>query len=235
MHPDANQLGFLLFLGGALGAVAGGVVLLGAVVARKWALALTILGLGAVGVAAYAALLIGLAVTSRETVLGRGVEKHICEIDCHLAYAVTGVRTAPELRADGAVVPARGRLWIVQVRSRFDETTMGPRRPLNAPVYGGPRTVVIVDERGHRYAPSDAARPALPAAGVDCLAEGHPLLPGASCTATLAFDLPADVRHPRLLVANAAPEAVLVIGHEMSPGHRRAYFELTPDSGMGEP
>jgi hypothetical protein len=231
MHTDASAYGFLLFIGAGLGAALGALVLLGALVARKWTLALTLLGVAAVAAAGYAALLAGVSWTSRDVVLGPGVEKHLCEIDCHLAYAVTGVRTAPALGTGAGALSARGTFWIVTVQARFDETTMGPRRPLDAPVYGGPRTVVIVDEQGRRFAPSHAARPARQGAGGECLAEGHPLLPGATCTATLVFDLPGDARRPRLLVATAAPEAALTIGHEMSLGHRRSYFELDPQSG----
>jgi hypothetical protein len=231
MHPDAPGYGFLLFFGAGLGAALGAVVLVGALVARKWTFALTLLGVAAVAAAGYAALLAGVSLASRDVVLDPGVEKHVCEIDCHLAYTVSGVRTAPALGSGAGAVTARGTFWIVTVQARFDETTMGPRRPLDAPVYGGPRTVVVVDEQGRRFAPSHAARPALPGTGDDCLAVGHPLLPGATCTATVVFDLPGDARRPRLLVANAEPVAALVIGHEMSLGHRRSYFELNPQSG----
>jgi hypothetical protein len=229
MHPDVQQLGFLAFFGGGLGAALGGVALLVAVVARKWTLVRTVVGLAVVAAATYAALLAGLSLTSRDQLLGRGVEKHICEIDCHLAYSVTGARTASTLGDGSAAVAARGIFWIVRVQARFDETTMGPRRPLDAPVFGGPRTVVAVDESGRRYAPTAAARAARAGGNEGCLALGQALLPGATCEATLVFDLPVEVRRPRLLVANAEPVAALIVGHEMSVGHRRAYFELVTD------
>lgn len=228
MHTDATGYGFLLLFGTGLAAVVGAIALLVTVVARRWALSLAVLGVAAVGAAAYAALLVGVSLVSRDVVLGPGIEKHLCEMDCHLAYAVAGVRTAQALGSGAGAVRARGRFWVVTVRARFDETTMGPRRPLDAPVFGGPRTVEIVAGDGRRYAPTNAARTALPGAGLDCLAVGHPLLPGASCEATLVFDLPAGETAPRLLVANAEPVAAFIVGHEMSVGHRRAYFGLKP-------
>jgi hypothetical protein len=228
MHTDASGYGFLLFLVTSLAAVAAAVALLGTIVARRWALALAVLGAAAAGAAAYAALVVGASLLSRDVVLDSGVEKHLCEMDCHLAYAVEGVRIAPELGHGAAAVRPRGRFWVVTVRARFDETTMGPRRPLDAPVFGGPRTVEVVTGDGRRYAPTNAAREALPEARDDCLALGHPLLPGASCDATLVFDLPAGEAAPRLLVATADPVAAFIVGHEMSLWHRRSYFALTP-------
>ena len=228
MHTDASGYGFLLLFGTGIGAVVAAVALLVTVVARRWVLALAALGVAAVGAAAYAALLVGVSLVSRDVVLGTGTEKHLCEMDCHLAYAVAGVRTTEELGSGPSAVRARGRFWVVTVRARFDETTMGPRRPLDAPVFGGPRTVEVVAGDGRRYAPTNAPRLALPDAGNECLAAGHPLLPGAWCEATLVFDLPSAETAPRLLVANAAPLAAFIVGHEMSAWHRRSYFELNP-------
>ena len=49
---------------------------------------------------------------------------------------------------------------------------------------------------------------------------------GGSYTTVLAFELPADVTHPRLLVTDEEPITRLLIGHEGSPGHKKMYFEL---------
>lgn len=228
MHTDASGYGFLLLFGCGLGAVVAAVALLGTLVARRWTLALAVLGVGMAGAAAYAALILAVSLASRSEVLAPGVEKHLCEMDCHLAYTVVGVRTAPTLGSGDSAVRSRGAFWVVTVQARFDETTMGPRRPLDAPVYGGPRTVEVVDDRGRRYAPTNVARLALPDTGGACLAPAHPLLPGATCAATLVFDLPPDAAAPRLLVANADPIAAFIVGHEMSFWHRRSYFALNP-------
>jgi hypothetical protein len=53
-----------------------------------------------------------------------------------------------------------------------------------------------------------------------------PLRPGGSYTTVLAFELPADVTHPQLLVTDEEPITRLLIGHEGSPGHKKIYFEL---------
>ena len=167
MHANANSLGFLAFVALVLAAAAGGVALLVGLVGRRWTLVLATLGTGLVVASGYVAALLGVALASRDLVLGVGVEQHICEIDCHVAYAVTGVRTARALGASG---------------------------------HGATEGVA-----------ADLSRP---------------LLPAASYTTTLVFDLPADVRELRLLIADADPVKALVIGHENGPLHGKVLLAL---------
>jgi len=72
----------------------------------------------------YVALLLIGSVTSRSRVLGPGQEKHICEIDCHLAYSVAAAKS--ESLAGGLV------RHVITVRVRFDEETISPRRSRTA-------------------------------------------------------------------------------------------------------
>jgi hypothetical protein len=174
----------------------------------------------------YVAALLGVALASRDLVLGVGAEKHICEIDCHIAYAVTGVRTARALGASGHGATAGGNFQVVTVRVRFDATTTGPRRRLDAPVYPGLRTALVVDEHGRRFAPSAAGTAALAATEGVAADLSRPLLPAASYTTTLVFDLPADVREPRLLIADGDPVKALAIGHENGPLHGKVLMAL---------
>lgn len=72
-----------------------------------------------------------------------GEEKHFCEIDCHIAYAVLGV-------VDKAV-NENEKNWAVNLRTRFDETTISEYRPKDATLTPDPRKVVLLDENGVEY------------------------------------------------------------------------------------
>src|SRR4051794_3830002 len=70
--------------------VCGAAAMYGALTKRKWTkLAPTTI---AVVVGIYVLLLFSMSLASRERVLGLGEEKHFCEIDCHIAYAVVGIQ-----------------------------------------------------------------------------------------------------------------------------------------------
>jgi hypothetical protein len=77
---------------------------------------------------AYAGLLVLFSAASTERVLARGAEKHFCEIDCHLAYSVAGVRQAQTLGPPARPARARGVFYVVTVKTRFDEQTISPTR-----------------------------------------------------------------------------------------------------------
>ncbi len=144
-----NPLTVLAFLGGVLG---GGALALAYAFARitgRQPLAKATLVVAGVGVGAYA-LLFGIAsVSSRNRVLAPGEEKHICEIDCHLAYSVAGAKTEPS--------PAGGTRYIVTVKVRFDEETISPRRPKDASLSPNSRFVALVDAAGNVYSGSTVA------------------------------------------------------------------------------
>lgn len=215
-------LGVLAFLGtGALLALSGvGAVALGALGHRRGA------AIGAGGVAALlgayaAALLVGGALGHGDRVLGAGQPKYFCEIDCHLAYTVTGVRTAPAVGA----ARARGTYWLVTVRTRFDERTTGADRG-DGPLHPNPRRVRLVAADGRAWAPDPAATRALAAAGLAGTPIETPLRPGAAYETTLAFDAPADARRPALELTEAIAVTRVVIGHENSPLHGRTLLAL---------
>jgi hypothetical protein len=185
-----------------------GVALVVALVRGNLHLTRVVAGMLVAGWGVYAGLLGAASVTSRERVLGRGEEKHICEMDCHIAYSVLEVRT---------VDSAGRRITVVTLRVRFDSTTISAHRGM-APLTPGPRLVEVIAQDGRRFAPRpDPAAPPLTRA----------LVPGESYTTTLTFDLPADVRAPRLFITGAAgwPDR-LVIGSEASLGHARVTFQL---------
>ena len=194
---------------GFLAAVAGTVLGAGAILifwfSKKTKFARTIGTVVAAGAAVYVVLLLGFSMASRTTTLSRGQEKYFCEIDCHLAYAVTEVKATP----DGD--------YQVTLRTRFDETTTSPTRPKDAPLTPSPRKVRLVDSAGHRYAPTKI--------------EGTPLLtplkPADSYTTQLEFKIPKDATVVRLLVTTTPgwPDH-LVIGDENSWLHKKTYFAM---------
>jgi hypothetical protein len=199
-----NPFTLLLFIGLVLGGLALAALCVGARLTGHAALAQLALRVGLGGVGAYALLFLVAALTSRDRELAPGEEKHICEVDCHLAYSVAGVKTEP--------TPG-GTRYTVTVKVRFDEATISSRRPKDASLTPNSRYVALVDAEGRRYAGStDGLR--------------RPLIPGESYMTDLVFDVPAGAQGLRLILRNNDFETHFVIGHENSMGHGRTTFRL---------
>ncbi len=209
--PIATNMNFPAPLAalGFLGAAIGLVLAIAAIVifwlARKPKFArIAAIAIGA-GAVTYLALLFGLSVSSRATMLARGQEKYFCEFDCHLAYSVADAHSQPD-----------GRL-LVTLRTRFDETTTSPSRPKDATLTPSPRDVRLIDSAGHIYTPISI--------------EGTPLLtplkPADSYTTQLVFTVPKDATALKFLVTTTAawPDHI-VIGDENSWLHKKTYFAL---------
>ena len=161
----------------------------------------------AAGVMVYGGLLLAFSWASHDHVLTPGQEKYFCEIDCHLAYSVLSVKT--ELTG-----PAK--TYSVTLRTRFDETTISPHRPKDAPLTPNPRTVALLDAHGSRWPPTASSGILLTT----------PLKPGDMYLTELQFQAPADATGLRLLItSNAWPEHLL-IGDEQSPFHGKTWFAL---------
>ncbi|PYP57220.1 MAG: hypothetical protein DMD44_10500, partial [Gemmatimonadetes bacterium] len=88
-----TPLTFLLLVGLVLGVAGAGLLGVFALMLRRGDVAKLIAALAFGGVDLYVALLLIAGGTSKERVLALGQEKHICEVDCHLAYSVVGVET----------------------------------------------------------------------------------------------------------------------------------------------
>jgi hypothetical protein len=160
---------------------------------------------GAAGAGAYLLLVAIASVTSHDRVLALGEEKHICEVDCHLAYSVAGAKAEPQL--DGRV------RYVVTVRVRFDEETISSYRPKDASLSPNRRYVALVDHEGRQYpgSPNGLKRR---------------LIPGESYTTDLVFDVPAAAQSLRLVLRNDDFETRFIIGHENSLGHGKTTFAL---------
>lgn len=177
----------------------------------------------------YVTLLLGFALASEEKILAPGQWKYFCEIDCHLAYAVESVTTAQTLGAGERTATARGSFYLPTVKTWFDERTISARRPKDMPLRPDPRRVlVLVDDQGRSYPVSEEGQRALEEAGNAGAPLTQPLRPGESYTTTLVFDLPADARQPRLLLATVGLPTYFLIGHENSFFHKKTYFRLAP-------
>src|SRR5882672_7132767 len=144
-----NPFTVLLFIGALLTGTALIVLYLLARVTKREPIARIALRVLLGGAALYLALFLVTSLASRSRVLAVGEEKHICEIDCHLAYAVTATRF--EALPNGTV------RHTVTIQVRFDENTISARRPRDASLTPNSRYVALVDDAGNRY-PGSADR-----------------------------------------------------------------------------
>lgn len=210
-----NPFAVLAFLGAVLGAGAVAIAYVLARVTGRAPLAKWTLMMGGAGAGAYLLLLAIFSIASRDRILAPGEEKHICEIDCHLAYSVAGVKAEPLASGGG------GERYTVSVKVRFDETTISSRRPKDLPLSPNNRYVALVDAAGNAYAGS---------------VEGlkRRLIPGESYTTDIVFDLPAAAQGLRLALRNDDFETHFIIGHENSVGHGKTTLALRPSASRLE-
>lgn len=205
-----GAVSFGLFIVAVLGTLGLGAGYVLALLLKRAVWARWILRLELAGVALYAALFLVASLTSPTRVLAVGQEKHICEVDCHLAYSVIGTQTAQQWEGK----TAQGTFYIVTVRVRFDSATIAPWRPRSLALTPNSRTVALVDGQGRRY-------PA-PAGALD-----RPLLPGQEYTTDFVFDIPRDATDPRLILTNGDWPTHFMIGHENAFLHGKLLFRVT--------
>lgn len=228
MHTNVNleaAAGVLSLLGAALLLVAMGCVVLYALAKRKGELARKVLFVSAALVAAYVSALTVFSILSEEKIIARGEEKYFCEIDCHLAYSVLGVRRAKTLGGTAWQANAEGEFYVVTVQTRFDANTITPRRG-DFPLKPNPREATVFDERGRSYGISSEGRRALELSGEAGRPLSTPLRPGESYATELVFDLPPDAERPVLLINESLPPTRFIIGHENSFLHKKTKFAL---------
>jgi hypothetical protein len=205
-----GAVSFGLFIVAVLGTLALGAGYVLALLLKRAVWARWILRIELAGLALYVVLFLLASFTSGTRELAVGEEKHICEVDCHLAYAVTGTHTAHQW--DGKT--AQGTFYVVTVRVRFDSGTIAPWRPRNIPLSPNGRTVALVDSQGRRYpAATDALH--------------RQLLPGQEYSTDFVFDLPADATNPRLILASGDWPTHLMIAHENAFLHGKVLFRLS--------
>jgi hypothetical protein len=182
MHTNVNlaaPIGVLAFLGTGFVLLVATIALVQSLIVRKTGRAKVVLMVMAnVGLAYFAAMLI-FSFVSRDQLLARGEEKHFCELDCHLAYSIASVAQAKTIGEGASQARAQGQFTIITIKTRFDETTIGPRRG-NGLLFPNGRAFTLVDDRGNRYGLAAQAGTPLTT----------PLRPGETYTTDLGFLFP---------------------------------------------
>lgn len=230
MNTNVNleaALGFLALLGTGFLLVVSALVLLHALITRRLGRARIVFVAGVGILALYSILMLLFSFASSEKALAFGEEKHFCEIDCHLAYSVSGIRQAKTIGAGANAATARGVFYIITLKTRFDEKTISPTRG-NAELYPNSRVVTVSDEQGRVYEPSKEGALSLSFSEGTGTPLTTPLRPGEVYTTELVFDLPADVQRPILLLREGEFETRFIIGHENSFLHKKTGFRLAP-------
>jgi hypothetical protein len=191
-----------------------------ATISRNRRLARLAIGGGVCLAAVYAVALVAVGAMSGDRVLRPGEEKYFCELDCHLAYSVTGVSPLLQAAESGETT------WAVTVRTRFDERTISSRRSREAPLTPNPRRVALVGADGREFAPLPMTPERQSAIGVASTPLDQELRPGESYTTTLLFTLPAGSTPASLDLTEDVFPTRLMIGHERSPFHGKALLAL---------
>ena len=133
-------------------------------------------------------------------------------LDCHLHASVTSVEKSKNL--EGKTANGEFYAAIVKISSDAKQEPLSLITP----------NFEVVDENGNRFQPADDAE--------NTASNWEQKIPaGGSFEKKIVFDLPADVKNPRLDISEGygidhAIESVL-IGDEDSIFHKRNYFNLT--------
>jgi hypothetical protein len=211
----AAPVGALAFLGTGFVLFIAAIILVQSLIVRKRQRAKYVLAAMVAVCCLYLMAILIFSLGSHETLLARGQEKHFCELDCHLAYSIADARQINPSGDAADHSTARRASAVVTIKTRFDQTTIAPWRG-NSLLFPNSRALTLVDDRGNRYRPSSQSGTALMT----------PLRPGESYTMDVVFDLPADVKKATLFINEADWVTHLIIGHENSPLHKQAAFQI---------
>lgn len=218
MNSNVNlsaPIGVLVLLGAGFLFFVAALVLLQSLVVRRRGRA-RVVGLAMLVIACgYLAAILIFSLASHEKVPAQGTEKHFCEIDCHLAYSVANTRQSKTIGNPPNQTTAQGIYTVVTIKTRFDESTISPRRG-DGLLYPNSRVLTLVDQNGNRYSPASQAGTPLTT----------PLRPGEFYTTEVVFDLPVNAKRATLLINEGDWITRLVIGHENSPLHKKTRFQI---------
>ncbi len=152
-------------------------------------------GAALVSVAYIAGVLVASA-GSQEQTIAQGDTKWFCGfyLDCHLGMSVEGTDRASSLPTASGPLNAKGVFHIVTLKLENSAKNPNVDMLLYRPV------AKVVDASGTEYTRSTAAEAALdasrpPRLGTETRVKHEPI------TATLVFDLPANIQQPRLMVS----------------------------------
>ncbi|MGB7623635.1 MAG: hypothetical protein WBN92_14900 [Terriglobia bacterium] len=228
--PENAPFVVLTFLGTCF-LVAMGLVCIVVSTVCRWSIVFRSALAGTAGmVMLYSGALLLFSWTSRDLLLAPGQPKYFCEIDCHLAYSVEDVKAVDSLGTAPEQIIPQGRFIIAKLKMWFDERTISPHRG-NGLLTPNPRWVAVVDENGRAYEPSEAGAKALQETGGPVVPLTQALRPGESVITYLVFDLPKEIKNPRLLVTDKDPITHFLINHEESFFHKKIFFQLNRVEG----
>ena len=172
----------------------------------------------------YLGILLTVSLTSSERVIGLGEEKRFCGfyLDCHLATSVLEVGKTKIIGDRPNRNTAKGIYYIVKVKVSSD--ALGATLNFSNPI------ATIVDGQGRKYARSLDLEKQLESFQGMALEFSGPVEIGSSHPKDLVFDIPQDVRNPRLLVTEGHWIERLIelflIGDDDSLFHKRTMFRL---------
>jgi uncharacterized protein DUF4352 len=148
-------------------------------------------------------------------------------VDCHEAYSVLEVSAAKSLDASPSSAPAHGTFCVVTVKVWFDEKTISSNRGVG-PLTPNRHEAFIIDDSGREYDVSPEGQATLDRVQGTSLPFTRPLRPGEGYTTKLVFDLPSEVRNPRLEITTAPWLTCFLMGHENSFFHKKVLFQIEP-------
>ncbi len=175
--------------------------------------------------AVYMVVLLAISLASQEKVLGWHQFKRFCGLylDCHAMVSVLNAETAESLGEGEWRVEADGVFYIVTVRQDSDA-----KRVLIAVHHP---VAVVIDDDGRRYHRSALGEQALARGEGPLQALGRAVEAGDGYTTKLVFELPEDVRAPRLNIVEGhwatRLSELFLIGDEDSFLHKPTTFRLT--------
>jgi hypothetical protein len=189
---------------------------------------------GLVLLVGYGGILMGFSWLSREVVLPMGCWKYFCEIDCHVADSVTGIRTIGSADPEMAQVAGNGKFVVIQLKTWFDPTTISAHRG-NGPLTPNARVVHLEDAAGRFYDESARESAVLATLGLASTPLRTALRPGESYVTYLVFEVPPSAGGFRLLLSSADEVNALLWGDENSVWHKRIAFSLEPEGSLKPP
>jgi hypothetical protein len=217
-------MGVLLMLMTIGGVVAALVLLVISFVTKKAWLRNFVLGGVVVWFGFYLIALFGTSFLSKEKTLALNEPKEYCGfyLDCHMHTAVAEVQ-ATKTVGDRT---SNGEFYLVKVKV-FSNAGRASLRLVDTDAR-------VIDETGNAFARDTTAEAALGPQPEFETTVG----PNGSFTKTIVFDLPSDVKQPRLDIRDGygidiALEAVLV-DDEDSVLHRRNYFDITAAGNLAQ-
>ncbi len=229
--PPNAPIAVMAFLGAALLLMVSALTFLFGLMRKSRRILQVAFAAGTVVLAGYLTILLGFSMFSREVSLPVGSWKYFCEIDCHIANAVTNVWTAANVGPETQQISSRGQFVIVELKTWFDPSTIGPQRG-NGPLTPNDRSVILVDGAGRNYPESSRAAAILSAIGVQSSPLRTALRPGEAFISYLVFEMPADASGLQLQFRAADAEDALLWGHENSPLHKKISFSLDPSPAV---